>query len=176
MHLDCGCCVVRSWKSSDLESLVRQANNFNVWINLRDIFPHPYTPADGQAWLARAASARPETHFAIEVNGEAVGGIGFDIGIDIARCAAELGYWLGEPFWGRGIATAAVKAVTAYAIETHGLARVFATPFTSNMASRRVLVKAGYSLEGTLKHSGIKNDKLIDHAVYAFVPGGVDFF
>jgi RimJ/RimL family protein N-acetyltransferase len=170
MHLDCDCCTVRSWQASDLDSLVRHANNFNIWIKMADRIPHPYTMADGEHWLAHNRQNEPETHFAIEYGGEAVGGIGFVIGTDIARCSAEIGYWLGESVWGRGIATAAIRVVTQYAIAKHDLARVFALPFTRNAASQRVLVKAGYALEGTLKHSAIKNGEILDQAVYAFVP------
>jgi len=176
MRIDCGCCVVRSWQSSDLDSLVRHANNFKIWINLRDQFPHPYTAENANQWLKHVQEARPETHFAIEFEGEAVGGIGFILGTDIARCSAEIGYWLGESVWGRGLATAALTAVTRHAIETHGLARLFATPFTANVASRRVLVKAGYALEGTLIQSAIKNGTLVDQALYAYVPGKPSFF
>jgi len=153
-----------------LGSLVRHANNFNIWIKMTDRIPHPYTVADGEQWLEQNRQTQPETHFAIECDGEAVGGIGFDIGNDIARCSAQIGYWLGEALWGRGLATAALKGVTHYAVETFGLARVFALAFAGNTASRRVLVKAGYSLEGTLKHSAIKNGEILDQAVYAFVP------
>ena len=176
MHLDCGCCTIRAWEQSDLESLVRHANNFKIWINMRDAFPHPYTVADGKRWLEAVCGKEPETHFAIECDGQAVGGIGLTLGTDIARCSAEIGYWLGEGLWGRGIATAVLKSLTPFAIQEYGLARIFALPFTSNMASRRVLVKAGYALEGTLKHSATKNGTLIDQAVYAFVPGAPDFF
>jgi RimJ/RimL family protein N-acetyltransferase len=170
MHLACGCCTVRSWQASDLDSLVRHANNFNIWIKLSDRLPHPYTVADGEHWLEQNRQNQPETHFAIECDGEAVGGIGFDIGNDISRCSAQIGYWLGEALWGRGLATAALKCVTQYAVETHGLARVFALAFAGNAASQRVLAKAGYALEGTLKHSAIKNGEILDQAVYAFVP------
>ena len=170
MRLDCGPCAVRSWEADDLDALVRQLNNLRIWIWMADRIPHPYTVADGEHWLEYVAQQRPETHFAIESGGEVVGGIGFMVGSDIARCSAEIGYWLGEAFWGRGIATAALRGVTRYAVETLGLARIFATPFSGNRASQRVLEKAGYSLEGTSKRSAIKNGQILDQLVYAFVP------
>ena len=170
MHVVLKECEIRSWRSSDLESLVRHANNRNVWINLRDRFPHPYTTRDGRAFLTHTREQRPETAFAIAVKGAAVGGIGFQLGGDVERVSAEIGYWLGEPFWGRGIATEALVALTEYAIATHGLTRVYAVPFAWNTASCRVLEKAGYVLEGRLRRSAVKDGAITDQLQYAFNP------
>ena len=170
MHLKLKTCEIRSWRSSDLESLVMHANNRNIWINLRDRFPHPYRKRDGQTFLKRTLEEQPETAFAIVVNDEAVGGIGFQLQGDVERVSAEIGYWLGEPFWGRGIATEALVAVTEYAIATHGLTRVYAVPFEWNRASCRVLEKAGYVLEGRLRRSAVKNGSVTDQLQYAFNP------
>ena len=115
MELDCGICRVRSWSLNDVDSTVRHANNRKIWLNLRDRFPHPYTKADAESWIRSALSARTETSFAIEVSGEAVGGIGFEIKTDVERYSAEVGYWLGEELWNRGICTAALKATSTYA-------------------------------------------------------------
>jgi RimJ/RimL family protein N-acetyltransferase len=161
-------CEVRSWRHDDLASLVKHANNRKIWLNLRDRFPHPYTARDGREFLHLALTQRPETLFAIAVGGEAAGGIGFQMLPDVERVSAEIGYWLGEPFWGRGIVTEAVIGVTRYAIETQGFTRVFAMPFASNQASCRVLEKAGYLLEGRLRRSAIKNGQIIDQMQYAF--------
>ena len=98
-------CEIRSWRASDLEPLVRYANNRKIWLNLRDRFPHPYAKADGQRFIRSMRQADPETAFAVVVDGEAAGGIGFMLQHDVDRASAEIGYWLGEPFWGRGIAT-----------------------------------------------------------------------
>src|SRR5262245_4201567 len=100
MKIELGRSEIRSWTSSDLESLVEHANNRNVWINRRDQFPYPYTPRDGRAFIKYARKASPETVFAIAVGGVAVGGAGFQPQRDIERVSAEIGYWLGEPFWG----------------------------------------------------------------------------
>ena len=113
--------------------------------------------------------AHPETAFAIVVEGEAVGGIGFMLQHDVDRASAEIGYWLGEPFWGRGIATDALVAMTRHATEAHGLTRVFAVPFAHNTASCRVLEKAGYVLEGRLRRSAIKDGRILDQLQYAFI-------
>jgi len=112
---------------------------------------------------------RPETFFAIVVDGAAVGGIGFVAQSDVDRMSAEVGYWLGEAFWGRGIATEALVAVTRHAVDRHGLTRLFALPFASNIASCRVLEKAGYTLEARLRRSAIKNGTIVDQFQYAFI-------
>ena len=163
-------CEIRSWRSSDLASLVAHANNRNIWINLRDRFPHPYTSRDGSAFLRHTREQRPETAFAIAVGGEAVGGIAFQLRTDVERVSAEIGYWLGEPFWGRGIATEALVALTGYAVATHGLTRVYAVPFAWNAASCRVLEKAGYVQEGRLRRSAVKDGMITDQLQYAFIP------
>ena len=162
-------CEVRSWKLSDVESLARHANNRSIWLNLRDAFPHPYAKKDARAFLTAVADRTPETMFAIAVDGEAVGGIGFVLHPDVERVSAEIGYWLAEPFWGRGIVTEALAAVTAYAIKAHGLTRIYAVPFAWNAASCRVLEKAGYVLEGRLRKSAIKDGKLTDQLQYAYI-------
>jgi RimJ/RimL family protein N-acetyltransferase len=99
---------VRSWQLSDAESLAVHANNRNIWRNLRDAFPHPYTVADANAFIRSALAQVPETRLAIAVDGQAVGGIGFVLHDDVERVSAEIGYWLGEAFWGRGIMTEAL--------------------------------------------------------------------
>lgn len=167
MRLPLGVCDVRSWRPADAAAIVKHANNRNVWLNLRDRFPHPYTLREARRFLASVIGARPETNFAIEVDGAAVGGIGFRIQTDVERIAAELGYWLGETYWGRGIATTAVGAVTEYALRKYNLVRVFALPFAHNQASARVLEKAGFTLEGVMRSSAIKDGRVLDQLLYA---------
>jgi [ribosomal protein S5]-alanine N-acetyltransferase len=162
-------CEVRSWRPGDLDSLVEQANNRRIWINLRDAFPHPYTRQDGRAYLRCVRSASPETTFAIAVEGAAVGSIGFVLRTDVERVSAEIGYWLGEAFWGRGIATEALAAITRHAIDAHALTRVYALPFARNAASCRVLEKAGYVIEGRLRRSAVKDGVVVDQLQYAFI-------
>jgi RimJ/RimL family protein N-acetyltransferase len=169
MHLSLGPCDVRSWQMGDVASLVAHANNRKIWLNLRDRFPHPYTAHDGRTFLRTTRKMSPETLFAIAVDGAAVGGVGFMLQHDVDRMSAEVGYWLGEPFWGRGITTEALVAVTRYAIEQHGLTRIFAVPFAYNTASCRVLEKAGYVLEARLRRSAIKDGHIMDQFQYAFI-------
>ena len=118
MRLDCGCCVLRPWNEGDESSLVRHANNYEVWRHMRDQFPHPYNREAAHEWIALVEQCNPQTYFAVEVHGEAVGGIGFTLKSDVERCSAEIGYWLGEAVWGKGIATAAVQALTDYGFKT----------------------------------------------------------
>ena len=167
MELPAGRCTLRPFRPADAPSLARHANNRRVWRNLRDAFPHPYTPADAEWYIARVAGQSPVTTFAVDVGGEAVGGMGFKLGTDVERFSAELGYWLGEAHWGRGVTTAAVAAVTAYAFRDLGLLRVFALPFARNLASARVLERAGYQLEGTLRRSAVKDGEVLDQRLYA---------
>ena len=161
-------CEVRSWRTSDVDSLAAYADNEKIWINLRDAFPHPYTKRDAREYIRGVRQRLPETSFAIAVEEAAVGGIGFVLHRDVERVSAEIGYWLGEPFWGRGIVTEALMAVTQHAIDTHGLTRIYAVPFAWNTASCRVLEKAGYVLEARLRRSAIKNDVITDQLQYAF--------
>ena len=169
MKLTLSSCEVRSWTADDLGSLVKHADNRKIWLNLRDRFPHPYTRRDGRDFINTARSQRPETMFAIAVDGEAAGGIGFVQHVDVERVSAEIGYWLGEAFWGRGIVSEALVAVTKYAIDTHQLTRVYAVPYAHNDASCRVLEKAGYVLEGRLRRSAIKDGQMVDQLQYAFI-------
>lgn len=169
IHLTLTTCIVRTWRASDAESLHVHADNRKIWINLRDRFPHPYTLDDAHAFLNLATSASPQTYFAIEVGGQAVGGIGYVLHDDVERVSAEIGYWLGERYWNRGITTEALGAVTRLAIERHGLTRVYALPFEYNTASCRVLEKCGYVLEARLRRSAIKDGRIVDQFQYAYI-------
>ena len=164
-------CRVRSWRMSDVPALVKYANNRKLWLNLRDRFPHPYRRADARDYLSSIREMNEETFFAIDIDGEAVGAIGYMLQQDVERVSAEIGYWLGEPFWGRGIVPVALAAVTHYAIARHGLTRVFAVPFAHNTGSCRVLEKCGYVVEGRLHRSAIKDGVIIDQVLYAYYGG-----
>jgi RimJ/RimL family protein N-acetyltransferase len=160
-------CLVRPWRAADIDALVRHANNVNVSRQLRDRFPHPYTAAAGRRFINSLNGLVPVTNFAIEVEGEAAGGVGFSPLADIERYSAEIGYWLGEPFWGRGIAAEALALVTDYAFAKCNLLRLFALPFADNGQSIRVLEKAGYTREGILRASSVKFGEPRDQALYA---------
>jgi RimJ/RimL family protein N-acetyltransferase len=169
MLLDLGDITVRSWRKDDLKSLVHYANNAKIAANLRDQFPHPYTRRDGIDFLEYAQTQEPESSFAIEFGEEAVGGVGFLMGRDIARISAEMGYWLSEEYWGRGIATRAVAAMSDWAFDNYKLTRVYAMAFAHNAASIRVLEKAGFEREALLRRSAIKNGVVLDQILFAKV-------
>lgn len=158
---------LRPWTADDKSSLVRYANNRNVWLNLTDGFPHPYTDSSADAFLAMVGRQDPVTFFAIATAEEAIGGIGVSIGSDIHRRTAEMGYWLAEPFWGRGIVSEAVATFAAYAFEHFDLVRIHADPFAGNRASCRVLEKAGFVAEGLMRANVIKDGALLDQWMYA---------
>jgi [ribosomal protein S5]-alanine N-acetyltransferase len=166
MELPIGEWKVRSWQTDDAPALLKYANNARVWINLRDSFPYPYTEADARAWLGAALLQIPETAFAIASADEAIGGISVQPQYDVYRKSAEIGYWLGEPFWGKGIATSAVRVLTSYAFTRLDLQRIYASVFAWNPASARVLEKAGYHLEGRMRDAVYKNGKLTDQLLY----------
>jgi ribosomal-protein-alanine N-acetyltransferase len=169
VYADLEICRVRDLAPADAESIARHVNDPRVWINHRDRVPHPYALEDAESFLTMACAAVPRTAFAIDVDGVAVGCIALELHGDIERVSAELGYWLGVAYWGRGIATAAVRAVTCYALDGFGVCRVYALPFAHNVASCRVLEKAGYLCEGRLRRSVIKNGEVLDQLLYAFV-------
>lgn len=172
MRLECSKCVVRDWSPHDKADLVRHANNRNVWRNLTHTFPHPYAEADADEWLATVAVMPEPTHWAIEVDGHAVGGIGVSIGEGVFAKRGDLGYWLGEPYWGRGIMTAAVSVVAPYAMDRFGLCRLEAAVFAWNPASMRVLERCGFVREGVSAAGVFKDGQLIDEVDYALVDRG----
>lgn len=162
--------IVRDWRQDDAPSLARHANDRRIWVNLRDAFPHPYTLADAEAFLAFVAAMQPRSFFAIVRADEAIGGIGYTLRHDVERISAEIGYWIGTAFWGRGIMTAALRAVTAYAFCEHPeLRRIYAVPFAGSTASVRVLEKVGYRCEGRMRQSAIKDGQIMDQLLYAIL-------
>lgn len=160
-------CAIRDWREGDQAALVRHANNVDIWRNLRDIFPNPYTEADADNWIRDVTAQDPRTDFAIDVEGEAVGGIGVRLGEDIHHGSAEIGFWLSEDYWGRGLMTEAVLAMTEFAFERFGVGRIWAGVFERNTASMRVLEKAGYEFEGRLRRAVIKDGEALDQLIYA---------
>jgi [ribosomal protein S5]-alanine N-acetyltransferase len=166
-HIAIGKYMIRDWRDSDAASIAQYANNKKIWINLRDAFPHPYTLADAEAFLSKAMRMEPRTYFAIASDQEAIGSIGLMPRDDVHRFTAELGYWLAEPFWGNGIMTKAVRALSEYAFKELGLHRIFAEPYTTNAASARVLEKSGFTREGIIRAAVFKDGRILDQYLYA---------
>ena len=158
---------IRSYRAGDKAALVAYADNRNVSRNLRDRFPYPYTPEVADWWIKHVAGEDPEVSFAIATADELIGGIGVVLGEDIHHRSAEIGFWLGEPFWGRGIVTAAVIAFTPWAFQRFDLLRIWGGVFESNPASARVLEKAGYDFEGRHRAAVVKDGRTLDELIYA---------
>ncbi len=158
---------LRPWQLADLDSLVKHANNPLVAGNLTNRFPHPYTQEAGVKFIEMAMSHQPARILTIDINGEACGGIGLHQQEDIFFTNAELGYWLAEPFWGKGIMTSAVKQMVEYGFSNFEFRRIFARPFGTNLASQKVLLNAGFELEATFEKTIVKNDQFLDEYIYA---------
>jgi [ribosomal protein S5]-alanine N-acetyltransferase len=158
--------ILRPWTKSDLGSLVKYANNWNVAKNLTDKFPFPYYETDGQSFIEFATQKDSIHIFAIDIDGQAVGGIGLHPQSDIHQKNIEIGYWLAEPFWGNGIMTRAVKQAVDFAFTTFDIERVFARPFGTNTASQKILEKNNFILEGRFEKVLIKNGEYLDELIY----------
>jgi len=164
---------IRDWRRDDAGAIAKYANNQNIAMQLRDGFPYPYQRSDAEAFLAGVMQQDPPTMFAIATDAEAVGSIGLMPGHDVHRLSAELGYWLAEPFWNRGIMTMAVTHIVDYAFAALQLNRVYAEPYLTNPASARVLEKAGFVREGILRANVIKDGRVLDQFLYARVRKGI---
>lgn len=156
--------IARPWRPEDAPVLASLVNNRAIWRNVRDLLPHPYTLADAEAFLAKQTDD-PPVNFAILHEGDVAGGIGLTLGTDVYRRSAEIGYWVAQSHWGKGLATTAVRAVTAYAFTTFDLLRIQAGVYAWNPASRRVLEKAGYRLECVRQHGIFKDGQVTDEFV-----------
>lgn len=158
---------LRPWNSNDLKSLVKYANNKKIADNLTDKFPYPYTEEYGMAFIDYTKTHKPTIVFAIDIEGAAVGGVGVHPQTDISRKNAELGYWLAEPFWGNGITTEAVKQIVDYGFKELDINRIYARPFDSNIASKRILEKVGFVFEARFEKTLIKNNVFQDELFYS---------
>lgn len=160
--------TLRPWTHNDIDSLVKFANNQQIAKFMTDQFPHPYTHEKGKAFIEFATQNSPVNIFAIDINGEASGGIGLHFQADIQRKNAELGYWLAEPYWGNGIITKAIVQMIDYGFKKFDINRIYARPFGTNIASQKVLEKAGFVLEARFEKAFFKNGEYIDELIYAF--------
>lgn len=158
---------LRAWQESDAENLAHFANNKKIANNLTNKFPHPYTLENAKAFIQMAMSYQPTQIFTIDVDGNAVGGIGVHDHDDVYAKNMELGYWLAEPYWGNGIITKAIQQIVSYAFETFDITRIYARPYGPNLASQRVLEKAGFTLEARLEKTFFKNGVFLDELIYA---------
>lgn len=169
MKIDIGPWSVRSFRSEDVAFLPRHLGNPRVLATLTDAVPFPYTEDHASQWVECVTAQKLETQFAIAGAEGLIGGIGFKFKTDVYRQTAEIGYWIAEPYWGRGIATSAVREMTRYAFDRYPIVRIYASVFESNPASMRVLEKAGYELEARLRRNITKNDELLDELIFAIL-------
>jgi len=158
--------VLRPFRRGDEKDLVAAADDRRVSIHLADRFPHPYTLEDAEQWLAHVGTSSPASDLAITLDGRLIGGIGVEKRGDVWRFTGELGYWLGAGHWGRGYASEAVGAFVPWAFATFGLERIEAHVFAPNLASRRVLEKCGFQLEGVMRRAVLKQGRFLDAALY----------
>ena len=159
--------TLRPFRDGDEASLVANANNIKIFNNVKDNFPHPYTHDDAVWWVNANKEIQPTNCFAIDVNGEVIGAISIILGSDIQRFTAEIGYWLGENYWHKGIATEALKQTVDYVFKTFPeIVRIWAAVFEYNKPSMRVLEKVGFEFEGIRKKGAVKNGLVIDEYVY----------
>lgn len=163
--------IIRKWEMADAKDLAKALSNKKVQDNLRDGLPYPYTEQDGEYYITSMLEADENDTFAfaIIVNGKVAGSIGVFRQGNIHRLTAELGYYIGEEYWGRGIMTKAVKQICEYVFEHSDIIRIYAEPFSYNIASCRVLEKAGFQYEGTLRNNAIKNGKVLDMKMYSLL-------
>lgn len=161
---------LKKWALTDAQSIAEYANNKKIADNLRNAFPHPYALADAVSYIHAFQNDDPgRICRAIAIDGRAAGSIGVFTRDDVYSKTAEIGYWLAEPFWGRGIITQAILKICDMAFSRLPIVRIYAEPFAHNIASRRALEKAGFTLEGTLKNNIFKNNKIYDSCIYALL-------
>lgn len=162
---------LRAWKMEDAGALAQSADNPNVAKNLRNAFPNPYTLEDARWYIndSIANEGKRQLNYAIAVEGQAVGGIGLFVKDDVYEKSAELGYWLAEGYWYQGIVSEAVKQICREAFETFDIVRIFAEPFADNAGSRRVLEKAGFTCEGTMRCGVYKNGEIHSYCMYSLL-------
>lgn len=163
--------VLRPWRLSDAKDVAAAANNPKIAANLRNAFPSPYTLADAERFVQDCVSKEGEQQLAraVMIEGKAAGSIGVFVKDDVYEKSAELGYWLAEEYWGRGAMTAAVRQVCREAFRRFGILRIFAEPFADNQGSRRVLEKAGFAYEGTMRNGVYKNGQVHSYCVYSLL-------
>lgn len=158
--------VLRPWQKEDAQALAAIANNGKVWDNVRDFFPTPYTVLDAEQWLDSIRKTRPFLNFAILYQGRIAGNIGIVPKEDVYRMSVEIGYFIGEEFWGKGIATEATRLLVEYIEQEFNVVRIYAEVFETNKASMRVLQKNGFYLEGIRRKAVIKNGEIMDDYVW----------
>lgn len=167
--MECSVLTLRNFELEDAKRIALLANNKKIWINLRDAFPHPYSQEDAVQFIEKCRKRKPQSVFAIIYDDELCGSIGIFQMQDVYRKSAEIGYWIGEEYWGKGIATKAVEKIVQYGFENFDIIKIFAGIFSNNRASERVLEKNGFIKEAVLKKAVFKNGEFLDEHRYSLV-------
>ena len=160
---------IREFFTEDVDSLVKYANNYSVSRYLRDAFPFPYTEKDAMRWIDIVMHNKFNLTFAIADEQELIGGIGAMPNQDVNRFTAEIGYWLAEPFWNKGIISKAVSTFCGYLFNNYNFNHLTASIYEGNDASMRVVQKAGFILEGVLRKNVYKENKFLDQYIYGLL-------
>nr|ARK11336.1 GCN5 family acetyltransferase [Fibrella sp. ES10-3-2-2] len=168
-HFQLNTCLLRPWREGDEEALSRHASNRNIWNWVRDFFPYPYSIRDASAWVRSNRATQLPNNLAIEVNGEAVGNIGFTVRDDIYRFNAEIGYWLSEAYWGKGIISEVMPVLVDYIFKNSQVNRIYACVLEGNVGSMRVLERAHFRHEAIHRKAAVKNNNFLDEHIYAML-------
>lgn len=160
-------CEIRNWRKGDEAYLALHANNFNIWKNVRDLFPHPYTYDDAVWWVDENLKLETPLNFALVIDDEPIGSIGIVPGVDVHKKNIEIGYWLSEEYWGQGIVSEALIFMVDYCFNNFEINRLWAAVFSNNKASERVLVKSGFTKEAVLKNAIYKNNTYLSEILYS---------
>lgn len=161
--------ILRPWETGDAISLAENINNKKIWDNVRDSLPYPYTVHDAQAYIEYTQDTPYHQNFAIVVKDKAVGSVGISPCVDVERISAEIGYWLGEVYWGHGFTSDAVKTIAEYTFQHTDIIRLYASVYEYNKASMRVLEKAGFTQLCTLHKAAIKNGVVLNMPYYELI-------
>ena len=164
-------CKIRKWKLTDAKDIAVALSNKKIQDNLRDGLPYPYSEQDGIDFISSMLSANEDEifAFAITLDDKVIGSIGIFRQQNIHRQTAEMGYYIAEEYWGKGIMADAVKQICEYVFKNSDILRIYAEPFAYNTGSCRVLEKAGFQYEGTLRNNAVKNGKVIDMKMYSLL-------
>jgi [ribosomal protein S5]-alanine N-acetyltransferase len=168
-HFQLNTCLLRPWREGDEEPLSRHASNRNIWNWVRDFFPYPYSMRDATAWVRSNRTLQLPSNLAIEVNGEAVGNVGYTVRDDIYRFNAEIGYWLSEKHWGQGIITEVLPVLVDYIFKNSQVNRIYACVLEGNEGSMRVLERTQFRHEAIHRKAAVKNNRFLDEHIYAIL-------
>ena len=167
--------ILRLWQESDAPALAKYLNNKKIWDNCRDSLPYPYTSKDAVSFIQYVKSQNVQHNYCIEINMEAAGNVSFDRGTDVERFNAEIGYWIAEPYWNKGIITQALRQAIGDYFNRTDVVRIFARVYVGNLASMRALEKVGFQKTGILHRAYFKNGQFLDCHYFELLKEYLDY-